>query len=98
MLGFRFSQVLDNLEVGRWHGPIRSGLGIHLIRLDDRVPGRLPELDQIRSIVEREWSNERRLENRKAMNEKLLEGFEVVIEWPKIEEEKAENPGRGSGA
>ena len=87
-LGRDFAGKLDELETGKWHGPIKSGLGVHLIKLDARVPGEVPELEDIRPVVEREWSNAKRVEMRKAVNEKLREEYEIVIEWPEEEEAK----------
>lgn len=83
--GAGFSTSLDDLKLSQWQGPVRSGLGLHLIRLEKRVEGRLPELDEIRPIVQREWSNARRLVNREAMNKELLKGYEVVIQWPELD-------------
>ncbi len=78
-----FSDQLDQLAVGDWHGPIRSGLGIHLVKLKSRSTGQLPDLAEIRRLVEREWNNEKRITTRKQMNERMLEDYEVLIEWPK---------------
>lgn len=80
--GSGFSEKLDELTVGEWQGPVESGLGLHLVRLDFREEGTLPELAEIRPIVEREWANEKRLETRRMINEQLLADYEVVIEWP----------------
>ena len=80
--GKGFSEELDKLTIGDWQGPVRSGLGIHLIHLEARTEGRLPELAEIRSVVQREWSNEKRIANRRKMNDRLLDDYEVIIEWP----------------
>lgn len=80
--GQGFSASLDALPTGEWQGPIESGLGLHLIRVQTRVQGTLPKLAEIRPIVEREWANEKRLEIRKSINEQLLSNYEVVIDWP----------------
>ncbi len=80
--GTGFAATLDDLSTGEWQGPVESGLGLHLIRLASRTESSLPELSDIRPLVEREWANERRLENRRRMNERLVEAYEVVIEWP----------------
>ena len=80
--GTGFSASLDGLTLSQWQGPIQSGLGLHLVRLDQRRAERLPKLDEIRPHVQREWSNEQRSANREAMNKELLKGYEVVIEWP----------------
>ena len=81
--GSDFSTRLDLLPLKEWHGPIASGLGLHLIRMETRVEGTLPELAEIRPIVEREWAHDKRLETRRTINERLLNDYEVVIEWPK---------------
>ena len=80
--GAGFSQILDNLKTGQWIGPVESGLGTHLILLQDSVPGFVPELADIRPIVEREWANEKRIGARQTINETLLANYDVVIEWP----------------
>ncbi len=80
--GLGFSDNLDLLSPGDWQGPIESGLGLHLIRLESRVEGTLPDLAEIRPVVEREWAYENRLETRQMINEQLLNDYEVVIEWP----------------
>ncbi len=80
--GLDFSRKLDGLAPGTWQGPIESGLGLHLILVESRAEGRLPDLGEIRAVVKREWANERRLENRRRMNQALLEDYEVVVEWP----------------
>jgi len=80
--GTGFSEQLDQLQVGDWQGPIRSGLGYHLIKIQSRSEGRLPSLDQVRPIVEREWSNDKRQEIRKQINDRWLEEYEITVEWP----------------
>jgi len=81
--GLGFAASLDALPMAEWQGPVESGLGLHLIRLQARVEGTLPELSEIRQIVEREWANERRLDTRRVINDQLLGEYDVVIEWPK---------------
>jgi hypothetical protein len=80
--GLGFSESLDALPVGQWEGPIESGLGLHLIRLETRIEGSLPDLDEIRPIVVREWANRKRVETRRLINEQLLEVYDITIEWP----------------
>ncbi len=80
--GLRFSARLDELPTGEWQGPIESGFGLHLVRIESRIEGTLPELDEIRPVVEREWANAKRLETRRIINEQLLSEYKVAIEWP----------------
>lgn len=87
--GAGFAARLDDLETGRWSDPIRSGLGIHLVRIESRRPGAVPDFRTIRPQLEREWSHRNRLKMRDEFNRQLLEGYEVVIEAPEIGREPA---------
>jgi len=80
--GTGFSESLDALPMNDWQGPVESGLGLHLVKITERIEGSLPELADIRPIVEREWANENRLETRRLINDQLLSNYEVTIEWP----------------
>ncbi len=51
LFGLGFSENLAELSTGDWQGPIESGLGLHLIRLEARTEGTLPNLADIRPIV-----------------------------------------------
>ena len=39
------------MPVGRWAGPVRSGLGLHLVRLRQVTPGHPPKLADVRQAV-----------------------------------------------
>lgn len=93
MFGSGFCARLDELTVGEWEGPLRSGVGFHLVRLDSRTSGRLPPLTEIRESVVREWSNAKRLTARRQMNDRLRAEYKVVIEWP--QDSVAEDEGDG---
>jgi len=78
--GDEFAKALESAPVGRWIGPVRSGFGVHLVRISGRKPGYLPALDAARRDVTREWENDKReaaLANNYA---RLLEEYDVVIE------------------
>ena len=55
VFGTEFAAQLDEAPVGQWSGPVQSGFGLHVVRVDARKPGAMPTLDAIRPIVEREW-------------------------------------------
>ena len=83
--GRGFAESLDALSLDQWEGPVESGLGVHLVRIEERVTGEVPPLSEVRDKVEAEWANERRLEMREQVNEKLRERYEIVVEWPEME-------------
>ena len=82
MFGQQFAAAVVDLEPGVWSGPIESGYGVHLVFVDGRIEPRLPELDEIRGQVRREWDNARRVDMTETFYSNLLDRYEIVIEWP----------------
>jgi hypothetical protein len=72
---------------GPWHGPLPSGYGLHLVRLDAKSEGRLPALAEIADAVRREWENTHRNEVKERFYADLLQRYTVTIEWPELEAE-----------
>lgn len=80
--GKEFTQRLENTQVGTWFGPVKSSFGLHLVYLDEKEAGKLPELAQIRSTVVREWENQLRNNSIEHYYDELLQRFDVIIQWP----------------
>ncbi|APO77927.1 rotamase superfamily PPIASE domain-containing protein (plasmid) [Rhizobium etli 8C-3] len=80
--GVEFVEELDKAPLGQWTGPVASGFGLHLIRVSERVPGRLPALDEVRDAVAREWTNAKRKELEDQRFANLLKRYVVNIESP----------------
>src|SRR5208282_5389279 len=80
--GDEFSRNLLEIEPGRWAGPIRSGFGLHLVLLRERVSGRLPDLDEAREMLTRDWTAERQKELKDAAYAKIRERYSVTVERP----------------
>jgi len=83
--GDEFGKALDAAPVGQWLGPIRSGFGVHLVRIAERKPGYLPALDEARKAVTREWENDRRQAALAANYARLRKDYDVVIEGENAE-------------
>jgi hypothetical protein len=86
--GENFAARLGELSLGQWRGPVESGYGIHLVRVSERMEGRVPELAEVRDAVRREWANARRLEANEKFYQELLKRYVVTIERPNPAEEK----------
>jgi len=86
--GEKFAQKLGDAPVGQWVGPIESGYGLHLVFVEERTEGRLPELAEVRDAVRRELTNARRLESNEKFFQNLLKHYEVLVE--KIDPAKAD--------
>lgn len=80
VFGSEFADALGDAPVGSWSDPIRSGFGLHLVRIDAREEGRPATLDEVRSEVERDLQNQRTQEADAAFYEKLRANYTVRIE------------------
>ncbi len=78
--GVDFATALETLPLGQWTGPVRSGYGVHLVRVSARTPSQAPSLDAVRQEVQREWEYERRQRAFDASYQKLRANYDVVIE------------------
>lgn len=87
--GTAFAEQLSTLPLGKWTGPVGSGLGAHLVRVTARTPAAVPPIDDARQQVAREWENERRERSRTASYRKLRDSYNVVIE-PKLPQPTAQ--------
>lgn len=65
--GKGLADQIARLEPGEWGGPVRSGYGFHLVRLDQLVPARVPPFEDVIDRVRNDWeaeSSETRLQER----------------------------------
>ena len=82
LFGDAFAATLSRLEPGRWHGPIESAYGDHLVLVRQRVPGGIPELRDVREAVRREWVGQVRRDANDAFFQRLRSRYHIVIETP----------------
>ena len=81
--GGPFTQQLSKLELGVWTGPIESPFGRHLVRIRDRVAGRVPELGEIRGAVKREWLANRRGTAQETLFKQLRSQYVITLQTEK---------------
>lgn len=91
LFGEVFTDGLKGLESGHWLGPVESGFGLHLVFIEDRVEGRVPELAEVRDAVQRELLSQRRREAVDGLYERLAENYTIEIE-SLLEKEATGNP------
>ena len=70
---------LESLPVGDWVGPVRSGYGMHLVLLDERVAARDPLLEEVRAAVETDLLSNRSSQAEDVLYEALLERYTVRV-------------------
>lgn len=77
--GSDFATALFALQPGAWAGPIRSGYGWHLVRIDTLEPARVPALDEIEADVRAAWTEERYDAIRKRAEGDMLSRYTIVV-------------------
>jgi hypothetical protein len=80
--GSDFAAQVEEAPVGQWSGPLQSGFGLHLVHVEQRVAGALPDFDQIRPIVLREYQAEQRTQSNRKFLDSLRAKYDIRIEGP----------------
>jgi hypothetical protein len=79
-LGSDFTQSLLEAEIQGWFGPVMSAYGWHLVNITEKVPGEIPELNEIWTQVEREWSAQRKAELKEEHYRNLKKRYVIKVE------------------
>ena len=82
--GRGFVDQVVSLEPGRWHGPVLSGYGTHLVYVYQMVKPEQPALADIRDQVQEAWMLEQVEERSAAFIDELIERYDVVVEATEV--------------
>jgi peptidyl-prolyl cis-trans isomerase C len=80
VLGADFVEAVFEIPAGSWSGPVRSGLGYHLVHVSRVTQGGMPPLESIRDAVLQDWraeESDRILQN---LIDELTDQFEIDID------------------
>jgi hypothetical protein len=80
LFGEEFAEQLFRLETNNWQGPIESGYGYHLVRINEKIDSRMPELASVIDKVRTDWMFEQRQKMNRDIYKRLKERYEIVIE------------------
>lgn len=83
VFGPGFFARLETLPTGTWQGPVRSAYGVHLVRVQARLGGEIPPLEQVREQVLRQWRMEKARELRDRDYAERRRRYRVRVEWPR---------------
>lgn len=81
-LGDDFATALARLPVGTWMGPVVSGFGLHLVRIDQRVQPPRPRLADVRQRLENDGRSDAIRKAQDAHLQQLLDSYAVEIKRP----------------
>ena len=73
---------MNEIEIGKWYGPVESGFGRHLVLIKQRELAQSPTLSQVIEKVERDWRSQQRTRYTQAEYEKLRSKYKIEIENP----------------
>ncbi len=79
MFGRNFFQQLEAQPTGQWSGPVTSGYGVHLVRVDQKTSASTPPLDEIRDEVLRDWKAAKALELQEQWYGRLKQQYTVEV-------------------
>lgn len=80
LFGSEFARAAIELEPGLFSGPIESGYGVHLVRLDEVVLSPPPTFDSVRARIREAWTAEMIDDRSERFIEELMDRYEVIIE------------------
>lgn len=90
IFGGDFLIALSSAEIGRWSGPVRSGYGLHLVRVNERNEGRVQPFETVERQVWNDWAYHQRRQANDALFKHLIDRYEIVIDTPLYASKEAE--------
>lgn len=80
LFGSEFAAQLAAGREGEWSGPVTSSYGLHLVRVADRSEPRPVTLDDVRTAVLRDFSDERRRTANREVFEQLKQRYQIKVD------------------
>ncbi len=80
LFGGEFAKSIIELKTNKWHGPILSGYGTHIVYLHDRQESDPPDFDEVRELVLANWIAEKKQELNDLYYQGLVARYDIVIE------------------
>ncbi|MGR3662977.1 MAG: peptidyl-prolyl cis-trans isomerase [Paracoccaceae bacterium] len=78
--GGEFAASVFAFEPEKWHGPVLSGYGVHLVYISTKTEAREIPFEEVHEQVQQEWE----FDARKALNEvfinRIMDRYEVVVD------------------
>ena len=84
LFGSGFVDEVIELEPGRWFGPVLSGYGVHVVRLDNHWTAPEPEFALIEKQVRQDIMATRAKELSDLFIDNLVSRYEIVVEETEV--------------
>lgn len=89
LFGGELTDAVFTAEPDVWAGPFESDFGLHVVRLAQRSPSRLPPFDEIADRVRETFALARREERNAAEYARMRARYEIVIDEPPAAAERS---------
>ena len=80
LFGEDFARTIFELKPGSWTGPVKSGYGVHIVRVTNLSPATLRSFEEVRPKVLEAWRHQREIETKAAYLAKLREKYGVSVD------------------
>jgi len=78
--GGDFAATVVAMEPGSWQGPIRSGYGLHLVKVEKREDPRVPDWREVGSRVISDMEFEAKASSRDQLYQEIAQNYEIVFD------------------
>ncbi len=78
--GTRFAQAIDTLKLNAWQGPVYSGFGVHLVKINEKTPAGYYAFDEIKRNVVLDYNFNANNQFKTDLLNSLLKNYEVVYD------------------
>lgn len=78
--GSPFADRLKKLTLNQWHKGIKSGYGIHLVKITKKHGGEPQSLGQVKEALTQEWQYQQRDDAMKVFYESLFKEYDVQLQ------------------
>jgi hypothetical protein len=83
-LGSGFAEAVMRLEPGRWHGPVLSGYGVHLVYVYEFRRAPSPEFEDVKQDVLADWQKAQQEKFNADFYENLKSRYDILITEPPV--------------
>ncbi len=78
--GTRFATGIDSLSLNQWHGPILSGLGVHLVKINKKEPSGYYSYNEVKREVGLDYNFEANNKFKTDLLNELLKNYNIVYD------------------
>ncbi len=80
--GDGFAESIVAQQVGTWEGPVRSGYGLHLVKVVKRRDSRIPEPKEVSARIMGDMEYEARTAAQEQLYQEIAQNYQIMLDRP----------------